>query len=137
MELGHNITHGQWDWMNDPEIHSTEWEWDTTSPSEHWKKSHNYIHHKYTNVVGLDDDVGYGIMRLTRDQRWERWMIGNPVYNLLLGTLFEWGVAAHGLETTQVAQGREVDGRGAEGPARSSAGRSASRSARTISSSRR
>jgi len=24
MELGHNITHGQWDWMNDPEIHSTE-----------------------------------------------------------------------------------------------------------------
>ena len=39
MELGHNIIHGQWDWMNDPEIHSTEWEWDTTSPSEHWKKS--------------------------------------------------------------------------------------------------
>ena len=23
MELGHNIGHGQWDWMNDPEIHST------------------------------------------------------------------------------------------------------------------
>ncbi len=102
MELGHNITHGQWDWMNDPEIHSTEWEWDTTSPTEHWKKSHNFIHHKYTNVVGLDDDIGYGIMRLTRDQRWERWMIGNPIYNVLLGTLFEWGVAAHGLETAKV-----------------------------------
>ena len=28
MELGHNITHGQWDWMNDPEIHSNTWEWD-------------------------------------------------------------------------------------------------------------
>ncbi|MHA3024754.1 fatty acid desaturase family protein [Mycobacterium sp. BMJ-28] len=102
MELGHNITHGQWDWMNDPEIHSTEWEWDTTSPTEHWKKSHNFIHHKYTNVVGLDDDIGYGIMRLTRDQRWERWMIGNPVYNVALGTFFEWGVAAHGLETAKV-----------------------------------
>src|ERR1700677_3254781 len=25
MELGHNIGHGQWDWMNDPEIHSTTW----------------------------------------------------------------------------------------------------------------
>ena len=24
LELGHNITHGQWDWMNDPEIHSLE-----------------------------------------------------------------------------------------------------------------
>lgn len=102
MELGHNITHGQWDWMNDPEIHSTEWEWDTTSPSVHWKKSHNFIHHKYTNIVGMDDDVGYGIMRVTRDERWKRWMIGNPIYNLLLGTLFEWGVAAHGLELSAV-----------------------------------
>jgi len=107
MELGHNIIHGQWDWMNDPEIHSTEWEWDTTSPSTHWKKSHNFIHHKYTNVVGLDDDIGYGIMRLTRDQRWERWMIFNPVINLTLGTLFEWGVAAHGLETTKFRKGEK------------------------------
>jgi NADPH-dependent stearoyl-CoA 9-desaturase len=102
MELGHNITHGQWDWMNDPEIHSTEWEWDTTSPSVHWKKSHNFIHHKYTNIVGMDDDVGYGIMRVTRDEPWKRWMIGNPIYNILLGTLFEWGVAAHGLELSAV-----------------------------------
>ena len=107
MELGHNITHGQRDWMNDPEIHSTEWEWDTTSPSVHWKKSHNFIHHKYTNVVGLDDDIGYGIMRLTRDQRWEKWMIGNPVYNILLGTLFEWGVALHGVETTKYRKGEK------------------------------
>ena len=102
MELGHNITHGQWDWMNDPEIHSTEWEWDTTSPSVHWKKSHNYIHHKYTNIVGMDDDVGYGIMRVTRDEPWAPWMIGNPIYNMLLSTLFEYGVAAHGLELSQV-----------------------------------
>jgi NADPH-dependent stearoyl-CoA 9-desaturase len=110
MELGHNIIHGQWDWMNDPEIHSTEWEWDTTSPSEHWKKSHNFIHHKYTNVVGLDDDIGYGIMRLTRDQRWEKWMIFNPIINLTLGTLFEWGVAAHGLETTKFRKGEKSKG---------------------------
>ena len=33
MELGHNIGHGQWDWMNDPEIHSTTWEWDMAGPS--------------------------------------------------------------------------------------------------------
>ena len=135
MELGHNITHGQWDWMNDPEIHSTEWEWDTTSPTVHWKKSHNFMHHKYTNVVGLDDDIGYGIMRLTRDQRWERWMIGNPIYNLLLGTLFEWGVALHGLETRSSARARSP-GRGAKRLARSSARRSASRWARTTSCSR-
>ena len=114
MELGHNIIHGQWDWMNDPEIHSTEWEWDTTSPSVHWKKSHNFIHHKYTNVVGMDDDIGYGIMRVTRDERWERWMIGNPIYNLLLGTLFEWGVALHGVETTKSAGTRSRGPRSAK-----------------------
>src|SRR5574340_1384151 len=28
MEIGHNVMHGQWDWMNDPEVHSTSWEWD-------------------------------------------------------------------------------------------------------------
>src|SRR6202042_2326442 len=28
MEIGHNVMHGQWDWMNDPEIHSSSWEWD-------------------------------------------------------------------------------------------------------------
>src|ERR1700712_4494343 len=25
MEIGHNVMHGQWDWMNDPEIHSSNW----------------------------------------------------------------------------------------------------------------
>ncbi len=33
MELGHNIGHGQWDWMNDPEIHSRTWEWDMVGVS--------------------------------------------------------------------------------------------------------
>ena len=43
MELGHNIMHGQWDWMRDPEIHSTTWEWDSAISSDDWKKSHNDI----------------------------------------------------------------------------------------------
>src|SRR6185437_13976220 len=33
MEIGHNVMHGQWDWMNDPEIHSTTWEWDMSGAS--------------------------------------------------------------------------------------------------------
>jgi NADPH-dependent stearoyl-CoA 9-desaturase len=110
MELGHNITHGQWDWMNDPEIHSTEWEWHTTSPSVQWKKSHNFVHHKYTNIVEMDDDAGYGLPRVTRDQHWDKWNIGNPVYNLLLGTLFEWGVALHGVEMSKVRRGQKSQG---------------------------
>src|ERR1700742_2872976 len=37
MEIGHNVMHGQWDWMRDPEIHSTNWEWDSASTAESWK----------------------------------------------------------------------------------------------------
>ncbi|KNA90932.1 fatty acid desaturase family protein [Gordonia jacobaea] len=107
MELGHNVMHGQWDWMNDPEIHSSSWEWDTTCPSVQWKHSHNFVHHKYTNIVGTDDDVGYGILRVTRDQPWEWWNVGNPVYNFLLATFFEWGVALHHLETEKLRTGQK------------------------------
>ena len=64
MELGHNIMHGQWDWMRDPRIHSQEWEWDNASPAEFWKHSHNELHHTFTNVIGRDNDLGYGIMRV-------------------------------------------------------------------------
>ncbi|GAA3031724.1 NADPH-dependent stearoyl-CoA 9-desaturase [Gordonia defluvii] len=98
MELGHNVMHGQWDWMNDPEVHSTTWEWDNTGPSAHWKHTHNYIHHKYTNILGMDDDVGYGLLRVTRDQRWRPFYLGNLAYNTVLALFFEYGVAAQHLE---------------------------------------
>ena len=68
MEIGHNVLHGQWDWMRDPKIHSTTWEWDHVSPAEQWKHSHNELHHTYTNVIGKDNDLGYGIMRVDEDQ---------------------------------------------------------------------
>ena len=117
MELGHNITHGQWDWMNDPEVPSTEWEWDTTSPSVHWKKSHNFIHHKYTNVVGLDDDIGYGIMRLTRDQRWEGVEDRQSCVQHAARNAFRVGRSAARGRDDEISQRREVDGRGPQGPA--------------------
>ncbi len=110
MELGHNIMHGQWDWMNDPEIHSTSWEWDIVGPSAHWKQTHNYLHHKYTNVLGMDDDLGYGLLRVTRDRRWKPFNLGNPVYNLVLQLLFEYGVAIQHLELGKVAQGKYPEG---------------------------
>ncbi|MFX0575558.1 fatty acid desaturase family protein [Nocardia nepalensis] len=107
MEIGHNVMHGQWDWMNDPEIHSSYWEWDNTGPSKHWKHTHNYLHHKYTNVLGMDDDIGYGLLRVTRDQRWKPFNIGNPVYNLLLQMFFEFGVAVQHLELGKVGRYKE------------------------------
>jgi NADPH-dependent stearoyl-CoA 9-desaturase len=70
MEIGHNVLHGQWDWMRDPDIHSTTWEWDSVTPAAAWKHTHNDVHHTWTNVVGKDRDVGYTILRLSRDQPW-------------------------------------------------------------------
>ncbi|MGY1949002.1 fatty acid desaturase family protein [Nocardia asiatica] len=110
MEIGHNVMHGQWDWMNDPEIHSSSWEWDNTGAAKHWKHTHNYLHHKYTNVLGMDDDIGYGLLRVTRDQRWKPFNLGNPVYNLVLQLFFEYGVAIQHLELGKLAAGRYKPG---------------------------
>ncbi|WP_067678842.1 fatty acid desaturase family protein [Nocardia miyunensis] len=99
MEIGHNVSHGQWDWMNDPEIHSSTWEWDMAGLSAQWRYSHNYRHHVYTNVLGMDDDVGFGVMRVTRDQRWRPYMLLQPLQNLVLAATFEWGIALQGLDS--------------------------------------
>jgi linoleoyl-CoA desaturase len=98
MEIGHNVMHGQWDWMRDPKIHSTTWEWDHASPSEMWKHSHNELHHAYTNVVGKDNDLGYGIMRVDEDQRWVPMYLGQPLWNFVNACFFEYGIAAYDLE---------------------------------------
>jgi linoleoyl-CoA desaturase len=108
MEIGHNVMHGQWDWMNDPEIHSGTWEWDNTCPSDQWKHSHNFVHHTFTNVLEKDDDVGYGILRVTSDQKWHPANLGQPVYYALLALLFEWGVALHDLDIMAIRK-REKD----------------------------
>ena len=110
MELGHNVMHGQWDWMNDPEVHSANWEWDNVDPSAHWKQTHNHLHHKYTNILGMDDDVGYGLLRVTRDQKWRPFNYGNLAYNAILALLFEYGIAIQLLELGRVAAGRAEPG---------------------------
>jgi NADPH-dependent stearoyl-CoA 9-desaturase len=98
MEIGHNILHGQWDWMRDPKIHSTTWEWDMASPAAQWKHSHNELHHTYTNVIGKDNDLGYGIMRVDEDQRWHPLYLAQPLWNFINACFFEYGIAAYDLE---------------------------------------
>jgi NADPH-dependent stearoyl-CoA 9-desaturase len=106
MEIGHNVMHGQWDWMNDPEIHSSTWEWDMSGSSKHWRYTHNFVHHKYTNILGMDDDVGYGMLRVTRDQRWKKFNLFNLVWNSLLAMLFEWGVGLQHVEIGKILKKR-------------------------------
>ncbi len=110
MEIGHNIMHGQWDWMRDEKIHSTTWEWDNVSPAAQWKHSHNELHHTYTNVIGKDNDLGYGIMRVDSDQRWHPFYLGQPLWNFVNACFFEFGIAAYDLELGKnLKKGRRND----------------------------
>src|SRR6201996_2479346 len=84
MEIGHNIMHGQYDWMRDPNISGRSFEWDTACPADQWRHSHNYMHHTHTNIVGMDRDIGYAF---------------------LLMVLFQYGVALHELETERIRSG--------------------------------
>jgi NADPH-dependent stearoyl-CoA 9-desaturase len=98
MEIGHNVLHGQWDWMRDPKIHSTTWEWDMATPAADWKHSHNELHHTYTNVLGKDNDLGYGIMRVDEEQPWHPMYLGQPLWSFINAVFFEYGIAAYDLE---------------------------------------
>ena len=106
MEIGHNIIHGQWDWMNDPDIRSATWEWDTVCPSDQWKHSHNVGHHTWTNVLGKDRDVGYDILRVSDKQPWKPGYLFQPFYAALLALLFEWGIALHDIDLAELKSGK-------------------------------
>jgi fatty acid desaturase len=106
MEIGHNVLHGQWDWMRDPQIHSTTWEWDAVSPADMWKRVHNVEHHAYTNVLGKDRDIGYSALRVAPEQPWHPVYLAQPFYNLLLAANFEWGIALYDVEVDRAWRGQ-------------------------------
>jgi fatty acid desaturase len=110
MEIGHNVMHGQYDWMKDPRLNGKTFEWDTACPGDQWRHSHNYMHHTHTNVQGKDRDIGYGILRMSEDQEWRPYYLGNPVYATLLAMFFQYGVALHDLETERIAAGETTLG---------------------------
>jgi NADPH-dependent stearoyl-CoA 9-desaturase len=105
MEIGHNVMHGQWDWMRDAEIQSGTWEWDSVCPSDQWKHSHNVVHHTWTNVLGRDRDVGYEVLRVTDLQTWRPRNLVQPFYNVVIAVLFEWAVALHDIELEEIEKG--------------------------------
>ncbi|MEN8719728.1 MAG: acyl-CoA desaturase [Oceanococcaceae bacterium] len=107
MEVGHNVLHGQWDWMKDPNIQSSTWEWNHGCPSDQWMHSHNVVHHTWTNVMGRDRDIGYGMLRVTAKQRWHPFYLLQPLNFLLMGLLFEWFIALHDLEINRLLAGKK------------------------------
>lgn len=108
MELGHNVIHGQYDFMNEPSLNGQTFEWDIVGTSENWRASHNHMHHTYTNIKGVDDDVGYGILRLFPEQRWKPHYLLQPFYAVVFALLFQWGVAIQELRLGHLFSGRKT-----------------------------
>jgi fatty acid desaturase len=108
MEIGHNVLHGQYDWTRDPALSSQKFEWDLVSPAENWRHSHNYIHHTFTNILDKDRDIGYGVLRMDRAQRWHPYYLGNPVYAALIALFFEWAIMLHDLEFDRLLKGERT-----------------------------
>lgn len=107
MELGHNVMHGQYDWMRDSRFNGKNYEWDIVGTADNWRKTHNFKHHTYTNIKGMDDDVGYGLLRLFPEQKWRPFYLGQPVYAVIFALLFQWGVAIQDLELGKVFSGKK------------------------------
>jgi fatty acid desaturase len=107
MAIGHNVLHGQYDWMHDPAVSSARYAWDIVCPENMWKHSHNYLHHTFTNVVGKDRDVGYGFLRVAEEQPWRPLYLAQPAYALGLMFVFEWGITLHNLELEKVLAGEK------------------------------
>ena len=102
MEIGHNVMHGQYDWMNDPSLHSQTYEWDTVCTGDSWRRTHNYEHHTYTNIIGKDRDYGYALLRLSDDDKWKPAHSLQLINYILLSVFFQWGVGLHELELSLI-----------------------------------
>ena len=66
------------------------------------------VHHTWTNIVGKDRDVGYGLLRITRDYRWKPKNLAQPAIYALLALLFEYGIAFHDIDVSSVKKGRKT-----------------------------
>lgn len=108
MEVAHNVMHGQYDWMGDPALRGHSYEWDIAGTSDNWRKTHNFQHHTFTNVHGMDDDLGYGLLRLFPEQRWRPYNLIQPLVAVVFAILFEWGIAIQDLEIGRYFAGRKT-----------------------------
>ena len=96
--------------LGDPQLNGKTYDWDIVATSENWRHTHNFRHHTYTNVRGMDDDIGYGLLRIFPEQKWKPFYLVQPVVAVVFALLFQWGIAIqdlklgrwwHGKMTTQ------------------------------------
>jgi len=97
MEIGHNVLHGQYDFMRDPGLSSASYEWDMVGTAKSWKRAHNATHHVFTNVIGRDRDFGYNAFRFSEEVPWKLVHLLQPLVSPLSGLVFEYSIGAYDL----------------------------------------
>ena len=111
MEIGHNVMHGQWDWMRDPKIHSTHLGvGQRRARASSGSTRTTSCTTRSPTCSASDNDLGYGIMRVDEDQKWHPMYLGQPLYNFLNACFFEYGIAAYDLELGKNLQGPQGQG---------------------------
>lgn len=107
LEIGHNVMHGQYDWSGDPALQGAAFEWDFLCPGDNWRHLHNVYHHRYTNIVGKDRDIGFGLLRMADAQPWHPVRLAaQPALTLFTAVAMEWGIALYELELGKIPKGK-------------------------------
>jgi fatty acid desaturase len=109
MEIGHNVLHGQYDFMNDPSLSSASYEWDFAASARAWKRAHNVSHHVYTNVLGKDDDFGYTAFRFASVVPWRPVHAFQTVISPIVSLFFDYAIGVYDMRRSQYEQ--NVDGK--------------------------
>ena len=106
MEIGHNVLHGQWDWMRDPNIHSTTWEWDTRPrPRCGSTPTTNCTTPTPTCRAGTTTSATASCGS-TRARSGDPFYLAQPLWNFINACLFQYGIAAYDLELGKHLRGR-------------------------------
>lgn len=94
MEIGHNVLHGQYDFLEDPSLSSATYEWEMVATARSWRRAHNATHHVFTNVIGRDRDFGYDAFRFSADVPWRPIHLLQPLLSPLSGLFFQHSIGA-------------------------------------------
>lgn len=109
-EIGHAVLHGVFDHLPDAkEYHTNAYVWDAPADERSWQYAHVMRHHPNPNVVGKDDNIHFGFMRISEHTPWRwyhRFQVPSTIF--LLSPNLGWltGVRVTGLSDVLIGNGR-------------------------------
>ena len=93
-EIGHSALHGCWDGLKGAELfYSESFKWKTPVDEASWKREHNILHHQYTNILGKDPDLSYGMIRADFKVPWIPYHLIQVSQFFWTAPIFLWTIA--------------------------------------------